>query len=90
MCEKAVEKGLYNLIFVPDWFAMQGQVKVWYNHNYYCDDDELVKWNDGYQNHKAQKSKIKEELMLLAWHPSRWWDWCIPEDEKKETEKLWA
>ena len=27
--------------------------------------------------------------MLIAWHPSRWWDWCIPEDEKQETEKLW-
>ena len=28
--------------------------------------------------------------MAIAWHPSRWWDWCIPKDEKKETEKLWA
>ena len=42
MCERAVEKGLYNAIFVPDWFAMQGQVKLWYDHNYYCDDDELI------------------------------------------------
>ena len=38
---------------------------------------------------RAQKAKIKEELMPIAWHPPRWWDWCIPEDEKKETEKLW-
>ena len=21
--------------------------------------------------------------MRIAWHPSRWWDWCVPEDEKK-------
>ena len=37
-----------------------------------------------------KNAKIKEELMPIAWHPLRWWDWCVPEDEKKETEKLWA
>ena len=21
--------------------------------------------------------------MTIAWHPSKWWDWCVPEDEKK-------
>ena len=21
--------------------------------------------------------------MLIAWHPSRWWDWCVPDDKKK-------
>ena len=26
--------------------------------------------------------------MPIAWHPSRYWDWCMSEDEKKETEKL--
>ena len=26
--------------------------------------------------------------MPIAWHPSRWQDWCVSEDEKKETEKL--
>ena len=25
-----------------------------------------------------------EELMAIAWHPKRWWDWCLSEDEKKE------
>ena len=38
----------------------------------------------------AQKAKLKEELMRVAWYPSRWWDWCVPENEKKETEKLWS
>ena len=32
---------------------------------------------------------MKDELMPIAWHPSRWWDWFVSEDEKKETEKLW-
>ena len=39
---------------------------------------------------KAQKAQIKKELMRVAWHPSRWWDWCVPEDKKKETETFWA
>ena len=43
-----------------------------------------------YKKRKAQKAKIKKELMPTAWHPSRWWDWCVPEDEKKEAEKLSA
>ena len=28
--------------------------------------------------------------MPIAWHPSRYWDWCMSEDEKRETEKLWT
>ena len=28
--------------------------------------------------------------MRVAWHPSWWWNWCVPEDEKKVTEKLWV
>ena len=26
--------------------------------------------------------------MPIACHPSRWWDWCVPEDEKEEMEKF--
>ena len=37
----------------------------------------------------AQKAQIKKELIPIAWHPSRHWDWCMSEDEKQETEKLW-
>ena len=32
---------------------------------------------------KAQKAKIKEELLPIAWHPDRVMDWCVPEYEKK-------
>ena len=42
---------------------------------------------DGYQKRKAQKAKTKEELLPITWHPSRYWDWCMSEDEKKKTEK---
>ena len=53
---------------------MQGQLKLWHDDDD-CDDDELIEWYGGYQKRKAQKVQIKEELMLIAWHPSRWRDW---------------
>ena len=37
---------------------------------------------------KALKKKISEELMPMAWHPKRCWNFCIPEDEKKEIETI--
>ena len=33
---------------------------------------------------------MKEELLPITWHPSRYWGWCMSEDEKEETEKLWT
>ena len=68
--------------------------------DYYDDDgghlddndekDSFFKWYDGYKKRKAQKASIKEELLPIAQHPSRNWYWCVPEDEKKEKEKLWG
>ena len=26
--------------------------------------------------------------MSVAWHPNRWWTFCVPEDEKKEIESI--
>ena len=26
--------------------------------------------------------------MHVAWHPDRWWDWCMLEDEKKEIDAM--
>ena len=74
--------------YVPDWFLTHQQIKIWHDNDDYCNDDEIIEWYQGYQKRKTQKAKIKEELLPIAWHPSRWWDWCFPEDEKKETEKL--
>ena len=31
---------------------------------------------------------MKEEVMPIAWHRSRYWDWCIPEDEKKRNRTI--
>ena len=70
------------------WFVAQQQLKLW--DDGYCNDDGYIKWHKGYQKRKAQKAKIEEELMRIAWHPSRWWNWCLDEDEKKETKKFFC
>ena len=75
MYEKVVDLGL--LKYVPDWFVTQQQIKIW------RDDDELIQGYKGYQKRKAQKAKIKEEPLPIAWHPDRVMDWCMPEDEKR-------
>ena len=82
MHNEAVDWRLYLLQHVPDWFVTQ-QVKPWHN-------DKPIEQYEGYKKRKAQKAKEKDGLMPIAWHPSRWWDWCVPGDEKKETEKLWG
>ena len=89
ICNKVIEVGPFSLQYVPDWFVTQQHVNLWHDDSEYHDDDELINWHDGYQKRKAKKAKIKEELMPIVWHPSRWYDWCVPEEEKKDTEKLW-
>ena len=28
--------------------------------------------------------------MPVAWHPTKWWNWCLPEDEKKGIEQVFT
>ena len=71
---------------------------MWHDGYYYDDgghwddddEDKFFEWYDGYKKRKAQKVSIKKGLLPIARHPSRWWNWCVPEDEEKETEKLWG
>ena len=88
MCDDVVRRDPYSLQFVPDWFATEEQIDVWYYDDEYCNDDEFIEWYKGYKKRKAQKAKIKEEFLPIAWHPSRYWDWCMSDDEEKETEKI--
>ena len=91
MCDNAVPRRPWLLEYVPDWSVTRGWMLMWYDDHWDNDDeDKFFECNDGYKKRKAQKASIKEELMPIAWHPSRWWDWCMPEDKKKETEKLWS
>ena len=33
---------------------------------------------------------INEELMPIAWHPKRWYKFCVSEDKKKEIEQIFT
>ena len=94
MCNKVVKVDPSFLQLVPDQFVSQEQLKLWNDSNDWLIrwwyNNRLIKWYDGYKKRKAEKAKIKEELLPITWHPSRHWDWCMSEDEKKETEQLWA
>ena len=83
MCDDVVRRDPFSLQFVPDWFVTEEQIDLWYYDNEYCDDDKLIEWYNDYFRRKFQKAKIKEELLLIAWHPDRVMDWCLPEDEKR-------
>ena len=38
------------------------------------------------KNAKNVKKMITKELMPVALHPKRWWNFCVLEDEKNEIE----
>ena len=41
-----------------------------------------------FEKRKELKKELSEELMLVAWHSNRWWDWCISEEKKKEIDPM--
>ena len=92
MCDKAVWKDSSSLQYVPDWFVTREGLYMWYDDSEYRDDDEnnFFKWCNGYKKRKGQKASIKGQLLPVAWHPSRWWDWCMSEEENKETKTFWG
>ena len=57
--------------------------------NFYDDDPEniihvrLMAWRSRFKQPKAIKKEINKELIPVAWHPTRSWDLCMSEDEKK-------
>ena len=56
MCIRAVRGGPWNLRHVPDSFVTQQQIKIWHDDVYYCNNDKLIKWYEGYQKRKTQKA----------------------------------
>ena len=43
-----------------------------------------------FEKRKELKKKISKELRLVAWHLNRWWDWCVPQDKKKQIEPIFT
>ena len=83
MCDDAMRYYLFSLQFVPDWFITQQQIDTWYDDNYVYNDNEMIKWYDGYKRRKTQKAKRKEELLGIAWHPDHVMDWCMLKNGKR-------
>ena len=85
MCNKAVFEIPWALKYVPDYFVTKEMMKMDYNKVCFC----CKNFYESYYKRKKLKKDIHEELALIAWHPNRWWDWCVDIDEKREVEKLW-
>ena len=83
MCEKAAKKYLQLLNYIPDWSVTHQQLDIWFDDDDYCNDSEITEWYEGYQKRKVQKTKIKEELLPITWHPNHVMDWYMSEDEKR-------
>ena len=83
MCDDAVWRDTFYLLFVPDWFITQEYIDLWDDDDDYWNDDRLDKWNIDYQKRKAQKASIKEELLPIAWYPNRVRNWYMSEDKKE-------
>ena len=62
MCNKAVKHYLFSLQFLPDWFVTQQQLDVWYDDDYGYNDNEMIKFHNGYNARKAQKTKINKNF----------------------------
>jgi hypothetical protein len=60
----------------------------------YVKEVMVFEFHDLYQLEKQkQKLKVdalKEELMAMTWHPDRFQDWCLDEEEKAENRMLFA
>ena len=71
MCDDAVRRRPLLLLYVPDQFVTQEQLKLWHDGNDDDNDDneELIEWYENHQKRKAQEAKIEKELMPTAWHP---------------------
>ena len=48
---------------------------------------KLMAWCNGYKQRKTCKRNINEELMSIARHLKRVWDWCMIKDEKLLNDK---
>ena len=52
------------------------------------DNNKLVKWFNTHKKRKAQRKQLKEELMPIAWHPTRMQDWFMTKNDKKRIKEM--
>ena len=71
MCNKAVRYYLLSLQFVPDWLVTQQQIDLWYDKDYVYNDNEMIKWYDGYK--APNKQRLRGSFYPLPGIPIAWW-----------------
>ena len=69
MCNKAVRYYLLSLQFVPDWLVTQQQIDLWYDKDYVYNDNETIKWYDGYKAWKSHKQRLRGSFYPLPGIP---------------------
>ena len=42
-----------------------------------------------YHHKRSFSRRIHDELLPVAWHPERAWDWCFDEEQKQVAGQLW-
>ena len=76
----AEESRIEILKLCKDWVATDFDVAVcggWLGYeNIHAD---LFK----YHHERKFSRKIHEEVLSIAWHPDRFWNWCVDEEEKR-------
>ena len=50
----------------------------------------ILVWHKKFEKRKALKREFNEELMPVTWHPKRWWNFSVPEDEQKEIKPIFT
>ena len=48
----------------------------------------LLAWHIKFRICKELKKELRKELMPVAWHPDKRWDWLMSEDEEKEIDTM--
>ena len=69
MCNKAFEEHPSAVQNTPDWFDRRLWYQWW-----------LLGCSKSCNRRRKQRKEIKDELLLVACHLSRYWYWCIIED----------
>ena len=82
-----MDRYLYLLRYVPDWFVTDQQIEISHDNDKYCNDDKPIEWYDGYKARKARKASIKKSSYPL---PGIHQDIGIAVCQKMKKEKLWA
>ena len=92
MCERVVEEDSWSLVYVSDRFKKEDMCKGVRFHPWLIGHvhDQYITQEMCNEAVELDPSFLQYVPNWFAWHPSRWWDWCMSEDEKQETEKLWA